>query len=434
MPKYGGVPTVVHLHGGIQAPHSDGHADAWFTSGFKDTGPTWTQTTYTYPNIHHAGNLWYHDHAVGLTRVNLLAGLSGAYLIRDLALEANLSLPSGSEFDRHLMIVDRSFNTDGSIFMNRTGNNPSVHPQWRAEYYGDAITVNGKAWPYLKVQRRKYRFRILNASNARYLRLTLSDGLHFIVVGSDASYLRSPVKTSTILLSPSEISDVIIDFAATTSSECLMDNTAPYPYPNGRAPNPYNGRVMKFIIQPSAQNVLENSIPSVLKSYTEATAVGAALTRYITLYEYKSAMNRTTHLYINGKGLEDPVTETPKSGSTEVWEVINLTPDNHPLHLHLATIQSIKVQCLVDAQTFRACMFAKNEAMACNVTEHAVGRIIDVPEYEKTWKNSVKVAPGCQTTVVVKFNLVDRHDAPYPFDATAYPGYFYHCHVSELRS
>lgn len=137
-----------------------------------------------------------------------------------------------------------------------------------------------------------------------------------------------------------------------------------------------------------------------------------------------------THLYINGKRFEDPVSETPKSGSTEVWEVINLTQHNHPLHLHLATFQAIKVQCLVDVNPFTNCMTAKNDAVACNITGQATGQTVDVPSYERTWKNSVKIEPGCKTTVVVKFNLVDKNDAPYPFDSTGPPGYVYHCHVS----
>lgn len=198
-PKNGGVPTVVHLHGGIHPPQSDGNPNAWFTAGFSETGPVWSQRTYTYPNVHHAGNLWYHDHALGLTRSNLLAGLTGAYVIRDPIQDAKLNLPSGPEFDRHLILADKSFYSDGSIYMNCTGNAPSVHPQWQPEYFGDAIIVNGKAWPYLQVQRRKYRFRIINTSNARYFRLSLSNGLSFTVVGSDGSYLSLPVSTQTVL-------------------------------------------------------------------------------------------------------------------------------------------------------------------------------------------------------------------------------------------
>ncbi|KAJ9132059.1 hypothetical protein P3X46_034572 [Hevea brasiliensis] len=431
IPKHGGVPTVVHLHGGVHPPTSDGHALAWFTAGFRETGPTWSQRTYTYPNVQHSGNLWYHDHAVGLTRVNLLAGLIAAYVIRDPYLDAKLKLPMGPEFDRHLMIVDRSFYKDGSLYMNYTGINPTIHPQWQPEYFGDAVIVNGKAWPYLEVKRRKYRFRIINAANARYFRFSLSNGLSFIQVGSDASYLPYPISTPTILLAPSEIADVIIDFSKASAKESVLTNDAPYPYPTGNSVDELNSKIMKFIINPKSPTPPDTSrVPPNLVEYQTASTAGAAVTRYIVMYEYQSQTGAPTHLYINGKRFEDPVTETPKSGSTEVWEVINLTGDNHPLHVHLGTIQALKAQELVDLSTFSACMSVKNDAIACNVSKHATGKVINTPENEKTWKNTVKIEPGYQTTVVVKFNLVENNKAKaYPFDASAEPGYVYHCHI-----
>ncbi|PIN26001.1 Bilirubin oxidase [Handroanthus impetiginosus] len=156
--KRKGIPTVVHLHGGIDEPESDGLATSWFTSRFKERGPTWTKKTYHYHNLQHPGTLWYHDHAMGLTRVNLLAGLVGAYIIRHPHVELPLGLPYDEEFDRPLVVLDHGFRSDGSIFMNATGNNPSIHPQWQPEYFGDSIIVNGKAWPHMIVRRRKYRF------------------------------------------------------------------------------------------------------------------------------------------------------------------------------------------------------------------------------------------------------------------------------------
>ncbi|KAE9450981.1 hypothetical protein C3L33_17149, partial [Rhododendron williamsianum] len=188
-----GIPTVVHLHGAVGEPQSDGHAESWFTARFKEKGPTWTKKKYHYHNHQQPGNLWYHDHAMGLTRVNILAGLLGAYVIRDPKIEAPLGLPHGDEFDRPLVVFDRGFRTDGSLYMNSTGNNPSIHPQWQPEYFGDAIIVNGKAWPRMIVRRRKYRFRIINASNARFFKFFFTNGLGFIHVGSDSAYHERPV-------------------------------------------------------------------------------------------------------------------------------------------------------------------------------------------------------------------------------------------------
>ncbi|XBH82723.1 hypothetical protein VPH35_071324 [Triticum aestivum] len=218
IPRHGGVPIVVHLHGGVHPPQSDGSAFAWFTAGFRETGAKWTTPTYVYPNVQSPGVLWYHDHALGLTRANLLAGLLGAYVIHNPAVEWPLGLPCGDEFDRVFVLADRSFYADDSLYMNSTGNNPRIHPQWQPEYFGDAITVNGKAWPFLRVARRRYRFRVINASSARYFNLLLSNGLPFHVVGSDTSYLPRPVTATHVLVSVSESFDVVVDFSDDESS------------------------------------------------------------------------------------------------------------------------------------------------------------------------------------------------------------------------
>ncbi|KAJ3694404.1 hypothetical protein LUZ60_009884 [Juncus effusus] len=427
MPKHGGVPTVVHLHGGIQPPQSDGSAFAWFTAGFRDVGPKWTQDTYMYPNVQSPGNLWYHDHALGLTRANLLAGLLGAYVIRNHMTEASLGFPSGDLFDLHLVIADRSFYKDGSIYMNYTGDNPTIHPQWQPEYFGEAITVNGKAWPFLIVLRRRYRFRILNASNARFFSLSLSNNLSFTIIGSDSSYLYKPIVTPTILIAPSEIYDVIVDFSNSPTRSAEMLNSAAYPYPSGDSPNELNSKVMKFVIQDFP--ILDNSrVPSILQNYVNYNMQEAVKHRYITLYEDDSTSGEPTRLYINGLRFQDPVTEIPKTGTTEIWDVINLTNDNHPMHLHLATFRAVKVTQIQDFDSFVNCMKGLHDAEKCNVNRYAVGPSVQIPAYEKTWKNVVKMEPGYMTTIVVKFRLVHNNES-YPFDATAEPGYVYHCHI-----
>ena len=432
IPRNGGVPAVVHLHGGVNSPQSDGSAFAWFTAGYKETGKAWSTEVYTYPNAQHPGNLLYHDHALGLTRINLLAGLLGLYVIRNPKVEDPFKLPSGDQYDRHLVIVDRSFNRDGSIFMNKTGNNPSIHPQWNPEYQGDAIVVNGKAWPFLKVQRRRYRFRITNASNARYFLLALSNKLPFIVLGSDSSYLPAPVRTATLLVSPAETFDVVVDFSMAPAGAAELTNAAPFPYPSGEPPGILaSSRVMKFIIA-SGKPSDNSRIPAKLQQYSPANIDEASVRRYITMYEYQSAANQTVLLYINGKRFDDPVTEKPVVGSTEVWEVINLTPDSHPLHLHLAVFQAVKVQEIIEPTTFWTCMTKFNDAIKCNISSYATGKTIEVPAYEKTWKNVVKIEPGYMTTIIAKFRLVDSNKH-YPFDATAFPGYVYHCHVSNFQ-
>ncbi|KAF6981870.1 hypothetical protein CFC21_000318 [Triticum aestivum] len=329
------VPTVTHLHGGVQQSTSDGNSMAWFTSGFAATGPHFSSPAYEYPNQQPPGNLWYHDHAMGLTRVNILAGLLGAYRVSDPAAEAPLGLPSGEEFDRNLVLFDRDFRSDGSLFMNATGNNPQVHPQWQPEYFGAVIVANGKAWPFLRVRRRRYRFRILNASNARFFRLSLSGGLCFVHVGSDSVYLARPVPTKEFLLAPSEIADVVVDFAGAKDDAATVRPSAPTPYPGDhdkKAETPEH--------DPSA-------MPAALMPwYPKPDAREAVVTRHIAMYKYaKKGTDEPTHMYLNGVPYMDPL-----------WEVINLTDDdNHPLHGHLAVFAVLKQRSLQRVNELRDC-------------------------------------------------------------------------------
>lgn len=427
-----GVPGVVHLHGGTVTPDSDGSVFAWYTANYTRTGPEFTTKTYTYPNVQHSGSLMYHDHAMGVTRLNLLAGLIGAYVIREPWKEFSLNLPMGEEFDRFIVIADRSFDTNGSIYLDPVGVNPDIHPVWQPEYFGDAITVNGKIWPYLSVQKRKYRFRIMNASNARYYNLTLSNGtvtLPFTVIGADSSYLPAPVVTNEIVLGIAETFDVIVDFTNTLVESIELLNSAPYPFPDGPTPGDLDSKIMKFdIIQSPVMD--PSTIPAHLVNYLPLNPAEATVNRYIAFYEYKnSSTGAIIELLINGMRLMDPVTETPKSGSTELWNVINLTADDHPLHIHIAQFQEVQSQMMQNLSDFTDCMMIHSDPVMCNISNHATGPIRPVVEYEKTWKNMVKIPPGYMTTIVVKFNLVDT-GLPYPFDSTGAPGYVYHCHVS----
>ncbi|XVE92059.1 hypothetical protein REPUB_Repub01dG0064700 [Reevesia pubescens] len=422
-----GVPTVVHLHGGIHEPASDGNSNSWFTAGFKERGPTWSKRTYHYNNNQQPGNLWYHDHAMGLTRVNLLAGLIGAYVIRHPEVEGPLKLPYGDEFDRPLLVFDRSFRIDGSIYMNSTGNNPSIHPQWQPEYFGDAIIVNGKAWPKMMVRRRKYRFRIINASNARFFRFFFTNGLEFIHVASDSTYLGEPVLSNETLLAPSEIADVVIDFSKSKTDEAILANGAPYPYPSGDPVNESNGKVMKFIIN-KKREVDTWRVPNKLIKYPTPHLSSVSQTRYIAMYEYTSDIDEPTHLYINGKPYEAPTTETPKAGTSEIWNVINLTEDNHPMHIHLGLFKVLDQTELVNVEEFNGCMTKKNDAIKCQISKYARGKKIEVAAHEKGWKNVYKMTPGYVTKILVRFSYI-HSNASYSFDPSALPGYVYHCHI-----
>ncbi|KAJ3694405.1 hypothetical protein LUZ60_009885 [Juncus effusus] len=422
-----GIPTVVHLHGGIQPPSSDGSSMAWFTNGFSVTGPYFRSPVYFYPNFQPPGNLWYHDHAMGLTRINILAGLLGTYRVSSPD-EMRLGLPSGSHFDRELVLFDREFLNNGSLYMNKTGCNPSIHPQWQPEYFGTAIIVNGKAWPYQSVSRRRYRFRILNASNARFFRLYFSNGMKFTHVSSDSVYLSKPVRNKKFLLAPSEMADIIVDFSESASESVILLNDAPFPYPSGDPTDEINGKVMKFVIKRSKEVDLSR-VPNKLLPSPKPNLDEVAKTRYITMYEYESETGDPTHLYLNGKSFMDPVTEMPKEGTDEIWYVINLTDDNHPLHVHLGLFTVLEQRKIKKVEGFKKCMMKKNNAIDCQLMDH-----IDKKEsrgivrHERGWKNVFKVSPGFVTKILVRFGPLMTKEK-FPFDPTEEPGYVYHCHI-----
>jgi hypothetical protein len=144
--------TVVHLHGGHVEEQYDGYPEATFLPG--------AQAVYQYPNNQLTSTLWYHDHALGITRLNVIMGLAGFYLLTDSAEQA-LGLPSGA-YEIGLALQDRTFNPDGSF---------DYPAAWQDTFFGDTILVNGKVWPYLDVDQGKYRFRILGGSNSRHYTL-----------------------------------------------------------------------------------------------------------------------------------------------------------------------------------------------------------------------------------------------------------------------
>ncbi|PIN26000.1 Bilirubin oxidase [Handroanthus impetiginosus] len=184
---------------------------------------------------------------------------------------------------------------------------------------------------------------------------------------------------------------------------------------------------MKFIINPGHE--LDSSkIPSRLIKYPSPNISRTSTTRYIAFYEYTSDVDEPTHLYINGKPYEAPVTEKPKVGATEIWNVINLTEDNHPLHIHLGLFVALDQTELVDVDKFKECMMKMNNAIKCYVDKYARGKKIEVPAHEKGWKNVYKMMPGYVTKILVRFSYIHSNDS-YPFDATAEPGYVYHCHI-----
>lgn len=371
--------TVVHLHGGHVPPASDGYPEDTFLPG--------QQTAYVYENNQLPATLWYHDHALGITRLNVQMGLAGFYLLRD-AQENALDLPSGA-YEIPLVIQDRSFNPDGSF---------QYPASWEDHFFGDKILVNGKVWPYLDVDQGKYRFRILNGSNSRTYTLNLSNGDPMAVIGTDGGLLSRPVLRDTLTLAPAERADVVIDFTnLPAGTEIVLINSAPAPYPGtpgvGVIPD-----VLKFIVQ--ASSGFTDPLPGSLRNVPPIPEGIAVEHRDFTLAKTTEACAGSQWL-INGLGWDD-ITELPVLGTTEVWRFINESGIMHPMHMHLVMFQ------ILDRQPFTV--------VADSIVP--VGDPIPPDSSQAGWKDTVPVYPGEMVRVIATFS--------------DYTGkYAYHCHILE---
>jgi spore coat protein A len=420
------VRTVVHLHGHKVLPASDGYPEAWFTRNFAQTGPFFENRVYHYPNDQQATTLWYHDHALGVTRLNVYAGLSGMYILRD-NVDDSLPLPSG-EFEIPLIIQDRFFNPDGSLlYPTQTPGDPDprVPPIWIPEFFGDTVLVNGKIWPFLEVEPRKYRFRILNSSNARFYNLTLNEsdsrgnpnghaGPLFIQIGSDGGFLPAPVKRNSILTSPAERFDVVIDFSDFEDKFIVMSNDARAPFPDGDDIVPPD--VMLFKVGHRLSSPDRSSVPSSLNPVPLLSTSQSVRTRDLVLSELDSAppFENPIIALINDAHWDDPITETPRAGSVELWRIINTTGDAHPIHIHLVQFQ------ILNRQPFDTDQYPDRLVFT--------GPTVRPPADERpAFKDTVKSMPGEVTRLLMKFDL--------PTGTRVRRGdkflYVFHCHILE---
>jgi spore coat protein A len=483
-PYMGPVPIVTHVHGAHTFQESDGYPEAWFlpaandipsyinfTTGtyydiFKATarfGGDWEPGTavFMYPNDQRATTLWYHDHSLGMTRLNVYAGPAGFYLLRGGPDDVpGIRLPgpfpelgdrAGTKYyEIPIAIQDRSFNDDGSLFYpdNRAffeGLDPSqlqipfipdeacdgpsdVSPIWNPEFFGNTIVVNGQTWPYLEVEQRRYRFRFLNGCQSRFLILKMSNGLPIWQIGTEGGFLPVPVSLSQLLMGPAERADVIVDFTQMpVGTEIILLNLGPDEPFGGGIPgvdfppaNPATtGQVMQFRVIPATSRDLSFP-PNRLVLPPLMPLAAANNTRQVTLNEevsstvFVSQQNGNIVLdcengepfgptavllgTLNPDGSSNPllwaspVTENPAVGSTEVWEMYNLTVDAHPIHVHLVQFQ------VVNRQPF--------------------GGIARPPEsWETGFKDTVIAYPGEITRIKAKFDIQGR--------------FVWHCHIVE---
>ncbi|MCQ4042723.1 multicopper oxidase family protein [Streptantibioticus rubrisoli] len=416
------MPIVTHLHGGANTEESDGYAEAWYLPDARDIprgyarvgsfydefatksvaqfGVPWEpgEAVFHYANRNRASTLWFHDHTLGVTRLNVYAGMSGFYLLRGgpSDLEAGilpepaprLGDPPGTHYyEIPIVIQDRSFRTGGGLFYPSSralfdgfkgpyAPDSDIAPTWNPEHFGNTMVTNGRTWPVLSVEPRRYRLRFLNGCNTRALILKIvTDPLaHRPVpaklalwqVGSDGGFLPTPTQREQLLLAPAERADIVVDFTSLpVGTELYLINEGPdavfsggtvgtdYPAANPKT----TGQVMKFVVKPLV--TADTSTPPARLTLPRFEPLGMAQhTRRVCLNELASARLpgvRPREVMLGtfgaqGKpiplGWADPITENPAAGSTEIWELHNLTADAHPIHIHEVQFQVIDRQTL----------------------------------------------------------------------------------------
>jgi spore coat protein A, manganese oxidase len=377
------VRTAVHVHGASVPPESDGYPENWQPPG--------QSLTSLYPMNQDAATLWYHDHAMGLERLNQYAGLYGFFLIRDEQEDA-LNLPRG-KYEIPIAIADRLFYADGQLHYPDSG---VPEAPWVPEVYGDVILANGVIFPYLEVEPRLYRIRLLNSSNTRAYVFSLSNGHKFHQIGTDQGLLPSPVEMKELMLSPAERADLLIDFSTLAGSSFTLKNLS--------------DTILEFRVgaKPVEAESSKSSLEmlAILRKIEPIPESASVRTRTFFLNEYMHPKSHTMLMLLNGQYWHEPVTEKPLLGSTEIWSFVNTTQDIHPIHLHLVRFQ------ILDRRPFDVDEYLTHKNF------QYMGDAVPPEPNERGWKDTVKTLPETVTRIIVPFE--------------GYAGrYVWHCHLLE---
>jgi len=442
------VRNVTHVHGGEQSAASDGGPQEWYTPGHS--------RTFHYPAVQPPTMLFFHDHAIGITRLNNFAGLNGGvFMIRDPAIDIPLRLPCG-EFEVPLVIADKTFTASGQLNFYMPPSNPAVHPIWASHFLGDTILVNGVVWPFLEVRPCRYRLRIVNASDTRTYGLQLFNpvagvaGPLFVQIGSDGGYLPAPVIVPNLLLAVAERADIIVDFTAVSpGTTFVLQNTANAPYAEGMPPDPANvGQIMQFKVvafdddrQARHGAAFRAATPCDLFRRLPLPPHPKRRQFLLQAFPFPNAAHPDA-LYINNLAYMAPVAEMPRLGDTEIWEFVNMTTGMHPMHVHLVQFQ-LRDRQSFDLAKYTVDYLALNGAAAGGA---GIPHPLDVTPYligypqspagtnEDGWKDTIQAlggpmgqALGTVTRIVVRF-APQTDGTDFPFDATR-GQYVFHCHI-----
>ena len=492
-PYTGPVPIVTHLHGAAGVgDESDGYAEAWFLPAAGDipagyaTEGTWYDffagkakakfgvdwgpgfATFQYPNNQRASTLWYHDHTLGMTRLNVYAGPAGFFVVRggpegdktvlDRRTGSTAILPGpapkeGDAFPSNktyyeipVAVQDRSFNTDGSLFYPNTRAffdgitgpyipDTDVSPIWNPEFFGNMIMVNGNTWPFQRVEKRRYRLRFLNGCQSRFLVLDFDDipGVEVWQIGNEGGFLAAPVNLTAdngnrLLMGLAERADLIVDFTNVPVGNYVLGNVGPdEPFGGGvpgvdfeSADPDSTGQVLQFRVVPAV--TADPTTPPQFLVLPAMTRLTGGTTRRLALLERASEVFEDSPVEallgtVDGDPSSapapatarewiKPVTENPAVGATEVWEYYNATADAHPMHIHEVTFQVVNRQNIV---------VSENETVQVQVD--ATSAPTPAEAWENGWKDTVVAYPGQVTRLRMRF---------------AQGGQFvWHCHIVE---
>ncbi len=491
-PYTGPVPIVTHAHGAVGVgDESDGYAEAWYLpaagnipAGFATEG-TWFDffagkaaagygaawgpgfATFQYPNLGRASTDWYHDHTLGMTRLNVYAGPAGFYIIRGgpagddavvdsrTGLPASLPGPAPRENDMFppnkryreipIAIQDRSFNADGSLFYPDTRAffdeyegpfipETDVSPIWNPEFFGNMIIANGNTWPFQTVEQRRYRFRVLNGCQSRFLILDFGQipGVRVWAIGNEGGFLAAPVNLTAdhgnrLLMGLAERADLIVDFTDVPLGNHVLANVGPDEPFGGGVPGvdfevadpASTGQILEFRVVP-AVDADDTTPPEFLVLPGIAPLPPETVTRPLALLEEESAFTDGPAAALLGtvdgdpdgapgvwmaRLWAEPVTENPAVGATEVWEMYNASADAHPMHIHEVAFEVVNRQDILVAED-------------TGTVQVAPGSEPIPPEpWETGLKDTVIAYPGQVTRVRIRFDT---------------PGQFvWHCHIVE---
>jgi FtsP/CotA-like multicopper oxidase with cupredoxin domain len=497
-PYTGPVPIVTHVHGAVGVgDESDGYAEAWYlpvagsidpdfatvgtwydffrskasAQGFAAPGTmAWEPGTavFQYPLDQRASTIWYHDHTLGMTRLNVYAGPAGFFLVRGgpsgdktvldvrtgttavlpgpAPIETDQFPPNKTYLEIPIAIQDRSFNADGSLFYPDSREffdeiagpyipDTDLSPIWNPEFFGNTIMVNGNTWPFHDVQQRRYRFRFLNGCDSRFLILDFSQisGVEVWQIGNEGGFLAAPTNLTAsngnrLLMSPAERADVIVDFTSVPVGSHVLANVGPDEPFGGGVPGvdfpvadpSTTGQILQFNVSPALAPD-PTTPPSFLQLPALTPLPAATVTRPLALLEemsefFEDAPAETLLGTVSGDpntgagtwvelAWEDPVSENPAVGATEVWEFYNATADAHPIHIHEVAFEVVDRQEIIVDET--------------TDTVQVDGAATPTPPepWETGFKDTVIAYPGQVTRVRATFGT---------------PGQFvWHCHIVE---